>query len=156
MSVRSYVYSLVAAAVICSLLTALVGEGTAGRILKTLCGVVLALQVISPLARKELILPELPELSLFDSADVLTEEGESRSRDALAAVIQQELEAYIQDKAAELKAEVTVEVTLNRGDPPLPESVTIRGSISPYARQQLQKILLEQLGIPKEHLEWTG
>lgn len=70
-------------------------------------------------------------------------------------IIKVEAEAYILDKAAAMNVSLEVSVTVE-GDPPVPAAAQLSGEVSPYAKQQLEKILWEDLGISKEYLEWTG
>ena len=81
--------------------------------------------------------------------------GEQQAKSALRESIKQRTEAYILDKAKTLAAQVAVEVTLSNEAIPVPIAVRISGNISPYARMQLQTILQEELGIPKEAQAWT-
>jgi hypothetical protein len=47
-------------------------------------------------------------------------------------------------------------VYLSEDTIPVPISVEIRGSVSPYGKQQLTKLLEEELGIAKENQLWIG
>lgn len=153
---REYAISVIMMAMLCSLVLNLLQSSAAKGIVKMVCGMILTITAVAPLCRMDLSIQENLSSSFLAEAKAAASEGEDLNRDALRAVIKQELETYIQDKAADLNAEITAQVTLNNGDPPLPSWVVIKGDISPYAKQQLQKILQAQLGIAKESLEWTG
>lgn len=80
--------------------------------------------------------------------------GENLARDSMADIIKEETEAYILDKAADLHANLHVEVTV--GEDSLPMAVTLSGEASPYARRQIQAIIANDLGISKENQKWIG
>ena len=81
-------------------------------------------------------------------------EIEVRNRALLAQIISEQTEAYILDKAADLHANLHVEVTV--GEDNLPTAVTLSGEASPYARRQIQAIIANDLGISKENQKWIG
>ena len=80
------------------------------------------------------------------------------------------LEAYILDKAADLHANLRVEVTVGEDNLPalgadvsarftldeqdLPRTVTLTGSCTPAQKQALARVLAEDLGIPEERQIW--
>lgn len=155
--IAKYLISITAAAILCGAVTALLGkEGTVAAMGKLLCGLFLTLTMLSPLIGGQLEKWEwlLDDISL-DAADAVRE-GEESAQAALVASIKSQTEAYILDKAAELDVEVSVEITRIAGTPPLPVAVTISGSVAPAARAQLERILEEDIGIPKEEQRWTG
>lgn len=78
------------------------------------------------------------------------------SRNASAVIIKEETEAYIQDKAEELGAQIRAEITLSEDDFPIPVSVVIRGSPAEHIRGRLQRILETDVGIEKENITWIG
>ena len=80
--------------------------------------------------------------------------GENLARDSMADIIKEETEAYILDKAADLHANLRVEVAV--GEDNLPAAVTISGEASPYARRQIQAMIANDLGISKENQKWIG
>ena len=77
----------------------------------------------------------------------LTAERENTLRDGIAA----EWEAYIEDKAGSLGAEVRAEVEPGAGDG-VPERVTLHGTYS----AELSRFLASELGIAKERQIWIG
>ena len=152
---KGYLISVVAAAMICGIIQKLLGEkGTIGLMGKLLCGVFLALTLIAPLRSVKLQDPDSFAHAYAQDAKMLTLEGEEYAQDALAASIKQRTEAYILDKAAGMDVALTVEVTLDESQIPVPLSVRITGAVSPYAKQRLTTIIQEELGIDKEHQIW--
>lgn len=148
---RSYLLSLILTSVICTVLPDLLRDGTAKSLIKTVCGLILAVTVLSPLRSIRLELPE--ELPLFQAeAAFAAEQGETLAGSALAAVICDKGEAYILDKGAQWGADIQVELTLSRDC--VPVAVTISGEISPEGRNVLQELLETQFAIPKEAQTW--
>ena len=98
----------------------------------------------------------MPDFSLgyMGDAEDAAAMGENLARDSMADIIKEETEAYILDKAADLHANLHVEVIV--GEDNLPTAVTLSGEASPYARRQIQAIIANDLGISKENQKWIG
>lgn len=156
-AIRQYFLSVTTAAIICAVLKALPGsKGITGGIVKLICGLFLAFTVIRPVTDIR-----IEDFSVFIgdiSADAQTaiSIGEDFSRDNLAALIKEEAEAYILDKAQALNADIQVTVAVSRDSQPSPEEVYITGNVSPYIKAQLQKIITEDLGVAKEYQIWIS
>lgn len=154
--VGSYLVSVCAGAILCGILKSLVPEkNAAGRILRMVCGVFLIFTAVRPLTDIRLETLTLATAEILTDGEALSQDGKNLASDALADIIKDRTEAYILDKAQSLNADITVEVSV-AGDPPSPASVTIHGSISPYAKSSLSADIAEQLGITKEDQAWTG
>ena len=153
-ALRQYVISVVAAAMLCGIVTRLFPQGNAKQVGKLICGLFLAYTVLSPISRVDF--SRLPDFSLqcMEDGEEAAAMGENLARDSMADIIKEESEAYILDKAADLHANLTVEVTIGEGS--LPAAVTISGEASPYARRQLQAMIESDLGISKENQKWIG
>ncbi len=151
---EQYVISVAAASLVCALVLALPRKGSAGELVKLLCGAFLILTLLKPLSDFELRLPELPQWA-GEGRDI-AQEASIAAREALEGVIKDQLEAYICDKAKELGFRVQAEVTLSREGDPVPQRAVIHGEISPYERLLLEAILEEELGIPKEAQSWQS
>ena len=150
---RSYILSVVTAAILCALVSAIAGQkSSTAPILKLLSGLFLALTVIRPFAQVKvedfLGFAEDLQLEAADAAAV----GSAYYQDSLAEVIQTETRTYIMDKAQTLNASVTVEVILDEQS--IPRDVTICGQISAEAKARLSSIIASDLGIPKERQTW--
>ena len=156
-AIRGYLLSVTGAAVICAVVSALLGKkGTISAMGKLLTGIFMAITVISPLAKIQLSNADALWDDLSVDAAAAVAAGEEAANIELRAGIKSQTEAYILDKAASYAAELTVEVTLSDDDPPLPCAVRLTGSVSPYAKRQLQQLIAEDLGIPKEAQTWIG
>lgn len=151
---RQYVISVVAAALICGILSGFFNHGAAKELVRLICGLFLAFTVLRPVSGIDFTALTEYSLSFSGAAEDAANMGEDMAQEAMADIIKAETAAYILDKAAELNASITVDVTVN--DDNVPVEATISGEISPYARQRLENNLLSELGIAKENQLWTG
>ncbi len=154
-SIRSYLLSITAAAVICGILKGISGEkGTFGAMLHMISGLFLAFTIISPLADIQLRELSLYTDEVYTDAIAAADQGEDYAQSAMAQRIKEESEAYILDKAAACGAQIQAEVLLSQQL--RPEGSIITGQLSPYLRNQLEQLLEEELGIPKENQQWRN
>lgn len=153
---RNYLLSVFSAAIVCAIIMRLMGKkGTHAALTKLIAGLFLAFTVIYPIA--DIRIGDLSDLtsSYSDSASQAAAAGQSLTRENIAASIKAQTEAYILDKATALNTHLEVVVTLSEDDIPCPKAVRLAGSVSPYAKAQLQMIIAEDLGIAKESQIWT-
>lgn len=154
--IGSYLMRIVAAAIICAIVTRLTGSrGTLSAVVRMIAGVFLTLSVAAPFLSLSLTGWEDLRLDLSVDASLAADAGYRQTKEAISKGIKQRCEAYILDKAKALNAELTVEVTLTDDDLPVPQSVRLKGEISPYAKTQLMQMIATDLGIEKEKQLWT-
>lgn len=152
--VRGYIFRVVVAAIITGVVSSLSQNSRFRPVLRLVCGMFLSLVVLRPLSGG------IPELTLNWTenttleAAALAQAGGHAAQSAMEDIITEELEAYILDKAADLNTSVEVEVQLN--DDLLPMSVQVKGAVTASAKRELEKLLEEELGIPKENQAWAG
>lgn len=152
---REYLLSVTAGAVLCGVLSSLTGEkGSQAGIFRLVSGLFLCFLVISPLTRVQLT--DLTDLAgeLLTDGEIAAQDGADHYKESLRRIITDETRSYIMDKARSYGAEIQVEITLSEDDPPVPQTCVIQGRLSPYVRQQLKKILIQDLGIPEENQTW--
>lgn len=149
-----YVLSLIAAALAGGILTGLLPGGSCGRALKLLCGVFLLAAVLRPVGKLEL--PDVGAWleNLDREAEAAARAGEDSIEAQRRQVISDRLEAYILDKAAGLGLEAAVELTLDENG--LPDSAALTGTWTQTQREQMERILEEDLGVPKERQRWQS
>lgn len=156
-SIREYLLSVTAAAVLCSCVCAFFQKkSTVSNLVKTLCGIFLSLVVLRPIIHVSI--PEISDLFPHISADAqaITAEAEQLATDKRCEVIKQHAQAYVYDKAAVLGCDITVDISLNTEEPYAPESVRITGKVSPYAKSQLSAWIKSDLGISEEEQHWNS
>ncbi len=154
--IRAYLLSVTTAALICGIAMRLLSQkGTASNIGKMVCGIFLALAVISPFAKLQLgQLDDLTNQFELEASQAVAD-GTEQTKNTLQEIIKTRTEAYILDKASLYGAQLSVQVELTQDSIPVPVSVRISGAVSPYAKMQLQTILQKDLGIAKEKQIWT-
>ena len=154
---KDYISSVIIAAIFCAVVQILLPPKSAnGRITNLLCGILLAITVISPLTR--LSFNNIADFmnGLTGSADRYIEDGQTAVQTEIEAIIKQETQAYILDKANQLGLQIAVEVALDENNHSIPSSVTITGILSPYTKEVLSGYIANTLGIAKETQIWIS
>lgn len=155
-TVGEYIFSVAATALICGVVNTLLAGSSAGKLVKTVSGLVMFLCVVQPVSQRvwerDISLPDMPIWQWED----MPISGTGTYQSALGDIIKQKTESYILDKASEMGLSVTVNVSVSEEDVPVPESVVIIGSVSPYGKLQLEGLIDQELNISKENQFWTG
>lgn len=154
-AIREYLIGVVAAALLCALVSMLVEpKGTVGVAVKLVSGFLMLLAVLQPLVK---IQPE----GLFRWTDAfvsdgttLVNEGKETAKEYYTDSIKQQLTTYILDEAREYNCALSVDIQLSDEDVPVPRQIRLSGDVSPYARQVLTNLLAERLGLNREDLIW--
>lgn len=152
-----YILSVTAAAILFGILQSLIGKKHGSAVLvKLIGGLFLAFTAIAPIT--EVRIDHLLDSSWSYTAqgNAIATNGLAISQDQLRSIIKEKSEAYILDKALFYNAQLEVDVTLSQDAMPIPTSVRLQGSISPYTRNAIQQWLQDEMGIPKENQVWIG
>ena len=153
--IRQYLLSVIAAAIISGIAVSFIRKkGTLSAMVKLICGLFMVITVISPLANIDLT--DFGDFTAGISLDAqaAVDTGEALADQQLRVNITEQTQAYIQKRAQELGADVTVDVELTGGDPPIPSAVLIVGSVSPYVKRVLSEYIENNLAIPEEKQVW--
>lgn len=153
--IRKYLLSVICAAIICAVVNTLSGKKKAyGSITRLISGIFMALTLISPLVN--IRLTDYADYFNGFSADgkAAVAYAEAEAMDELRSIIKSQSEAYILDKAVSMDAVLNVEVTLNNENPPIPCGVKLTGSVSPYTKDVLSRLIANDLAIAKEDQLW--
>lgn len=153
---KQYLLRVITAALICAVVQTFQQQGTAKTVTNLVCGLIMTLTVIAPFRKFEFPISFDPVLSISSEASVSAAAGEEMSRAALSDIIKAETEAYIQDKAAELGAQIDADVVVSNDEFPVPVSAVIRGTVTDQLRNGIQEILSTNVGIAKENITWIG
>lgn len=155
--VRNYILSVTATAMFLGIVKGILGEnGTMGTVFRLICGGVMVFAVVSPWKNLNFEELELPLEQYLQEGEACRQAGEESASAAIAELIKEQTAAYILDKAAEVKADLQVEVTVSTDTVPIPVEVRLTGNVSPYGKARLESLLEEDLGIAKEHQIWIG
>ncbi len=153
---ESWVRALAAAGLFTGAVITLAPGGKAGKTLRLVCALLLMAVLLSPLGRMDFsaCAEELSRQRLLGSD--LSGRGEREALRLLGSIIQEKTEAYILDKAAELKVPaVMARVTLVPGEEvPYPWSAELWVEGSGQGDPALAEVLEGELGIPRERQVW--
>ena len=151
--IRSWLFSITGTALVCAAAQKLTPEGRVKSVLRLVCAVAMAAALFSPLLHSALDTYPLELARYRAQAAALTEEGEALRRELDRGIIEQEMEAYILDKARVLGAELEGAHVLLRWSTEgvwLPESAEMSG---PY-HALLARTIEAELGIPRSAQVW--
>ena len=154
-SIKQYVITITAAAILCMLVNAIFPAKNAyGGILKLFCGVVFTIILVSPVNNFCFADYNWFWESIFTEANIATEEGVAAFNGLLSDSIKDKTTAYILDKANEYDMDLNIQVELENSSPPVPENIIISGNSTPHQREQFRLELSNELGLPKERILW--
>ena len=149
----TYIYRIIAAAIICSIVHALFrGDPDHGKRVKMICGLFLMIVIISPL--RELNGIQIEGAIYKEDGAGYAAEGSMQANVALREIIIQRCETYIVEKATSMGADINVEVSVSDDTYPTPCAITICGAVAPYTKTKLQEVIMDDLGIAKEQQTW--
>ena len=148
---KGYFFGIAAAAMAVSILAALLRKGLLRQVFLLAGGVLITIQVLSPLARGELAQFGQYLSGLQIVKDEIASGIEVENQEILAQIIKEKTEAYILDKAASLGASVRAEAEVRQGSQyPYPWSCEVTGLLTPEQQRQLSSDLSLSLSIPEE------
>lgn len=153
---KEYLLSIIVAATLVSVVLKIIGPKSPHHFLiQTISGIFIVLTIVKPLSHIHFN----DYFGVYDElaadADSEIRYGVESSNEAIRAVIKEQTEAYILEKAVSMGADLHAEITLDNSDQPFPISVKISGDVSPYIKTQLVKIISDDIGIPEEMQTWT-
>lgn len=153
-SVKQYLLSVICAAIACGLVSTLSEKsGSGATLMRLITGIFLVFTVIAPIRTLDFDPLSLLTTDLKIQAAEAAAIGQDSGKEAMAAYIKAETEAYILDKATALQVSLDVDVTLDEAHKP--HSAVLTGTVSDYIRFRLETILEEDLGISKENQQWN-
>lgn len=153
--VRQYLMRIIVAGILCTLATVrFTNKDAVGRLIRLICCIFMTLTVIMPW--RNISVSSLLELNEFstDDMNIIINEGQNYSDNALRQVITQQCRTYIVEKAKGMGVSIDAEVVLSLESPPTPCAVTITGGVPPYTKVKLSEVLSQEMGIPKEQQIW--
>lgn len=155
-ALREYLMGVVAAALVCGIVNALLPQQQMPRqAMKLLCGMLMALAVVRPWVNISMDDLFGWTADITAQGEVLASQGANLGVQAYLEGITQRLEAYILDEAGELGADIQVKLVLSDGEIPQPVHAVISGALSPYAKGKLETLLTQELGISREEIQWN-
>lgn len=150
----SYILTVTAAAILAAVVTSLSGQGPMRDLIRLLAGLFMAVTVLSPLLKLEIPDPQAWFSDFGAEGLSAAEEGQRMAKEAEQAIIKEQLEAYILDKAQQYGAALAVDVTLDEDG--VPVGVVLTGDVSPDAKMGLVRIMETELGLGEEAQQWSS
>jgi len=151
---RDYFYNILVCILIISILAQIVTSTKQKQLMRLISGIFLAISIFTPLAQINWSsLLSVSSLPAFYAAPYIAE-GKKTALETQKTVIKDTCESYILNKAKSLGADIIIELSLN--EELLPVFAEIYSETDLSIQIQLQKILTEDLGIPKEHQIWIS
>lgn len=156
-TIQEYLFQVTSAAIICGIVTGITAKkGSGASIIRLMTVVFMIITIMTPVAAIKLDQFSGYIAGIEADSDAFVTAGSEVSRDKVAQVIKEKTQAYILDKAAQLGAEITVELTVSDDALPIPVGVRLCGAVSPYAKNRLSKIIQDDFGIPLEEQKWES
>lgn len=150
-AVRGWLLGVTAAALVLALAETLAPEGGAKKVCRLAGGMALLLAAAGPLAGLlDGGLPARAADGWRDRAERYELELEEKNDLFYLSIIEEETAAYVMDKAKEFGFDCQAEVTYGYDEDgvPRPWEVTARGTWTREQREQLSRLLEEELGVP--------
>lgn len=144
---RQWLLGVTAAALAVALAQALTPEGTVKKLLRFIGGLVLLLAVVEPL--KGFVPAALPEPGELAPS---VETAETAGEEVMKTLIAQKVGAYIVDKGDQLGCPCTAQVTVAEDENgwAIPWAAEMRGKWTAKGREELSRLLAQELNIPAQ------
>lgn len=154
-----WVRAIAGAALICAAATALTPKGKVKNVLKLICGIVLITAMINPIIKQDFPSMSLDMAKYRKDADEIIGSVEEKKNNLSRTIIENELEAYILDKAQSLNTELaSVDVMAKWGDEGCwyPYEVYITANIPQREQNLISNSIQAELGVPNERQYWSS
>lgn len=154
-----WVRAIAGAALICAAATALTPKGKVKNVLKLVCGIVLITAMINPIIKQDIPTMSMDMSQYRKDADEIIGSAEEKQNNLSRTIIENELEAYILDKAQSLNAKLdSVEVSAKWSDEGCwyPYEVKLSANITQMEQNLLSNSIEADLGVPKERQYWSS
>lgn len=150
---RGYILTVVLSAIVCAVVvTLLPGNMGRQRMMRMICGFFLLVSVCKPIGDLGFFMGEDTIEDYRQEAKDIEDAIQVQVDEEMMAVIRQQTETYIEDKAEAMGAVLGVTVTLD--DEMLPWQVELTGEVSPYVKTRLTQVISLDLEIPDERQVW--
>ena len=150
---KSYLIAVCSGAILCAILKQIVGNGKlGGGTIKLMSGLFVAICVISPW--KDFSLQDLQKYNplMPQNGDVYIETGKEITQSQIDAIIIEQTQTYILEKANQMGLQVEVRVELSASS--IPNRVIITGKPSQIEREALSAFIVKETGVQKEMQIW--
>lgn len=149
---KQYVFTVIVCSLSCGILSEILTDTKGKALVRFTSGILLALVILEPLSQihlNDLLGVSYPDM---DATDHWIAQGKKIAGEAQTEHIKASCEAYLLDKANKLGANIRPKILLDKNR--IPAFAEIEGTVKRDVQMQLQNILTEDLGIPKENQIW--
>lgn len=147
---------VICASVIAGITASMLSDSFSKDLIRLLSGVFITVALLTQMQKLDFDFLQEPYFQSVAEGHRQTHEGMTQAKNQLTAVIKESCETYILDKAKSLGADIQADIGLSASDIPVPETVTLWGSVTQEQKEILQEILIQQMGIQKEDQLWNG
>ena len=155
--IRQWLLGITCVALVAALAESLTPPGAVRKVGRLTGGLVLLIAMLHPLMAldPDALTRALTEYRL--ELSTYSDELEEENRSLMKGIIEERSNAYIQDKAEEMgiQCQISVEVG-EEGDWPVPESVTVFGSLSEEQQAELTQAIEVDFAIPAERQSYQS
>ena len=155
--IRQWLLGITCVALVAALAESLTPPGAVRKVGRVTGGLVLLIAMLHPLMAldQDALTRALTEYRL--ELSTYSDELEEENRSLMKGIIEERSNAYIQDKAEEMgiQCQISVEVG-EEGDWPVPESVTVFGSLSEEQQAELTQAIEVDFAIPAERQSYQS
>ena len=143
---RTWIIGVTVTAMVLAAAQAVMPEGAVKRVSRLTGGLVLVLALLHPLMALD-----TADLSGF-AGDLPQTVNTEEAKDAMKPIIEEELGAYIEEKAGELglSCKARVECQADENGVPLPRTAAVTGELTARERQVLSDLIARDLDIPAD------
>lgn len=150
---REYILNVIGVSLISGILLQITANCQVRKSIHLLTGIVLTVTICAPL--KKIEIKEFKRNNTFQEDGLYySQNGIDIAVDGKSHIIMESCESYILRRAEALGIQIDVEVDVDENQ--IPVAVKITGSVSPYVQKEFSEILEKEMGITKEHQQWTG
>ena len=151
---RQYLLSILTAAIICAIISMLTKRHQAiSGIIKMISTIFLSVTIFSPLMDLKIDDNFAFPAQFSQEAEKIISSAQTDIHYETEEIIINQTESYILEKAALYGVNLDVSIKLNN-DTGVPASVILCGMVAPGAKQRIQDLIVEEIGIPKEEQVW--
>ena len=155
--IRQWLLGITCVALVAALAESLTPPGAVRKVGRLTGGLVLLIAMLHPLMAldQDALTRALTEYRL--ELSTYSDELEEENRSLMKGIIEERSNAYIQDKAEEMgiQCQISVEVG-EEGDWPVPDSVTVFGSLSEEQQAELTQAIEVDFAIPAERQSYQS
>ena len=151
--IRDWLLSVTGVAILTAMAESMMPEGAVKRVGKLISGLVLLVAVLAPVFTLDLQGIEGESSEWSEEIQEQAQALEEAQRKQYKTIIETEFATYIVDKAEAQGIHCTAEVICEQADEIfLPNRVFITGIFQPRQKSLLISLVVEELGVPQEHI----